>query len=157
MGLSALMAIGATAASAVTTVTFSWSSTPTVQTQDFSSAVGFDLVLSSYTGVGSVQTGYVLRNAAGDLFTSDSSACNGAGSAFFGDGCNLVQAAVEDGTVLLTGLAAGDYTLGIYDSARPVSGTLAFDIAPVPLPAGGLLLLGGLGAAGVIARRRRKA
>lgn len=141
-----------------------WNSTPTQGTLDIASiGFNFDLTLVAYGNQpGTIapsffQTGYFLDGPGGRL-TTETTACNGAGGVFVG-GCNLITSTTPDGTVLFSNLAAGDYTFGLYDSATPEFGflTLAVSkVAPVPLPAAGLLLLSALGGAAAL-RRRRKA
>ena len=52
-------------------------------------------------------------------------------------------------------LPAGLYNFGIFAGTVGSEATITFGVAKVPLPAGGLLLLGALGAIGM--KRRRKA
>lgn len=146
----------------ITTMTFSWTSTPysEVFTFDpFNGRFDFDLVLVDYSGTGSQQTGFFIDSALGRL-TTNTTACNSSSVAIFSGGCNLITGTTPNGSVLFSDLAGGSYTFGVYDSATPVSGSLTFGlikgdaIAPIPLPAGGALLLGALGLLGWRARRK---
>ncbi|ETX12851.1 hypothetical protein OCH239_15615 [Roseivivax halodurans JCM 10272] len=68
--------------------------------------------------------------------------------------------ALKEGELLFSGLEAGEYSLGLIESASPANGSAGFDyrgVAAVPVPAGGLLLLGGLGAIGALRRRKHAA
>ena len=145
-----------------TTFTFSWDGTPyaNVFTFDpFDGMFDFDLTFVDYDGGPGDQTGYYV-DTGGVRLTTDSTACDSAGGSFVG-GCNLVNASSTPGEVLLSGLAGGTYTFGVYDSASPETGSVTFGlikgdpISAVPLPATGLLLIGALAAAGMAGRRRR--
>lgn len=174
IALAGALALGAsTAAQAATMVTpttngsftldFTW--TGTAYSEEITKNIGFnfDLVLNTYTGSGSQKTGYYLDGPDGKRLTTSTSDCLGASWARRGAGkCDVVRASDTDGTVLFSNLGAGTYYFGVYDSSRPRAGTLAFDIknidvAAVPLPAGGALLLGAMGAFAALRRRKKAA
>jgi hypothetical protein len=69
----------------------------------------------------------------------------------------LVTRQVDENDVgdSLGSFAGGDYTIKFFEAGRPFSGTATFKIAPVPLPAGIVLLMGALG--GLVVLRRRGA
>ncbi|PYE82242.1 hypothetical protein [Pseudoroseicyclus aestuarii] len=140
------------------TLGFIWDKTPYSAVASFSLEDDFDLYLDSYQSASaSERSGYYLRRTDEVAHYGDTDACTAAGDNFV-DGCYFLSASTADNTLLLSGLAAGDYELGFYESARPASGTVTFStvsLAAVPLPAGGALLLGALGALGL--RRRRRA
>ncbi|SNR88525.1 VPLPA-CTERM sorting domain-containing protein [Puniceibacterium sediminis] len=146
-------------AATTTPFIFTWSSVPYSHSEVFTigaNEVG-SLSLLSYSGVGPTEaSGFIFLNGSTRL-TTDTTACNGAGGVFFG-GCNIIQSTTPDGTILFSGLGAGTYTLGVYERRIPSSGTLAFNLdATVPLPAAGLLLLGAIGGAAALRKRRKAA
>lgn len=134
-----------------------WFGTPfTEEVPGLPVAYDFNLSLLEYSGTGSEQTGFYL-DFGGTRLTTGSSACDSAGGNFIG-GCDLISANTPDGTRLFSNLSAGTYDLGFYDSETPEFGRLVLQfskVAPVPVPAAGLLLLGALGGLG-LARRRAK-
>jgi hypothetical protein len=138
---------------------FNWSNTAVSIETTQSYGYNFNFSLDSYSGTGIEQTGFYLdRIVSGTRtrLTNVTTACSSAMWASRGL-CNLITASTPDGTELFSNLAAGDYGIGIFDSATPESGSLAFKVskvAPIPLPAAGFLLLGALG--GIAALRRRK-
>jgi hypothetical protein len=137
-------------------IEFQWSDTPYIDTYTgFPLSFNYDLSFVSYTGAGSDQSGYYFDVDGARLTTSNTSAC----AVAFGD-CDLINTSTAPG-VLFSNLAAGTtFELGVYDSATPTFGKVTFniskaaDVAPVPLPAAGLLLLGALG--GIAGMRKRK-
>ncbi|KMK63836.1 VPLPA-CTERM sorting domain-containing protein [Puniceibacterium sp. IMCC21224] len=152
-------------AATITPYTFTWSGvgpgTPYQSVVNFtlSGTQTAALSLSFYTGSGSDRTGYILLDGATRLTTASATACDSGGAPFAG-GCSFIYSNTVDGTTLFAGLDAGEYTLGVLETAQPSSGTLEFDLtvegipSEVPLPAGGLLLIGALG--GIAALRKRQ-
>lgn len=140
------------------TFTVSWNSTPfTEELAPLGVAYDFDLSLVNYTGTGNQQTGFYM-DFGGNRLTTQTNACDAAGGNYVG-GCNLITASMPAGTSLFSGLSAGVYNFGFYDSATPVSGELTFQfkkVAPVPVPAAGLLLLTALGGFGLARRRKTR-
>lgn len=75
-----------------------------------------------------------------------------------GGGSNYVKTVVFD--IMTAGSLATNPFTGLAVRAQSTTnpgGSIKTDLTPVPLPAGGLLLLGALGGLGVAARRKRKA
>lgn len=79
------------------------------------------------------------------------------GIAFYDDG-NLIGASVGPTSEITTNIGGfnGGLLEILYVATNSDPSVLNVDVAPVPLPAGGLLLIGGLGGLGFMARRRRK-
>lgn len=146
-------------------VIFQWNDTP-ASAEIRIDTVGFDfnITLGSYTTDGGLpvvgqQTGYYvdrIENGVATRLTSDTNLCSDAAWSAAGS-CNLVNGTTGVGTTLLAGLSAGTYQFGVFDSQNPQRGRLVLSVdkvAAIPLPAGGVLLLGALG--GFAALRRRK-
>ena len=140
------------------TLGFIWADTPYSSVASFSLEEDFDLYLDSYeSSATGEQSGYYLRRTDELAHYGNPGSCGAAGGDF-ADGCFYLSADTPDNTLLLSGLSAGNYELGFYESSRPATGAVTFSttaLAAVPLPAGGALLLGALGALGL--RRRRRA
>lgn len=155
-------------------IDFRWNGTPFAGYVEFTTDVAFDFLLTSFDSNASSSdvTGVTLDvldgvgGVAVSRLSTDTSFCSSAGGLVSGD-CNLIAptsatsgnaaGAAKPGDVLFAALAAGTYRFGVYDSASPSIATVSFqavEVSPVPLPAGGLLLLTGLGA---LALRRRAA
>ncbi len=154
-------------------INFDWTSAPVSGWVEFTiegtGALEFD-AFDVYDGVLSDVTGITLDYISGGVATrlsNDTSFCSAA-AAPVGGNCNLIAQEGASGgstglastpiSMVFTDLVAGDYRFGIYDSSSPsnaIAGFILYDnLGTVPLPAGGLLLLSGLGLIG--AARRRK-
>ncbi len=149
-----------------TTVSFAWSSAPASGFLHFSTTNDFSLSFAAYSSVNPAhQMGLTLVDASTNTaLLTDSTACAAAPLAQISEECALVgnnAISFKVGDTLLASVAAGTYYIGYYESASPANGSAAFTItevasstSEVPLPAGGLLLVGALG--GLAALRRRK-
>jgi len=162
LAATAVMALG-TAASAVTTINVDQNFTGNAlfdgtsgNVATFEFTAGEDLIVQNFIGV----TGNGQNN--GDLNLLEF----GVSGATIADQTSTFTVIPTGGTAVGFGslngftLAAGDsftFTFTYADSAlESASGQFSFDtLAAVPLPAGGLLLIGGLGA--LAATRKRKA
>lgn len=153
---------------------FNWTGTPFTASVEFSVAAGevATFTLSNYVinGGGSLSdvTGFTVDELLGGSatrLTNKTSFCSSAAGDVSGN-CDLIGPTgatnsngpfVPGNTVI--SLTAGDYLFGIFDSSTPTSASVSFsiDVQPVPLPAGGLLLLSGFGAAALMRRRRKAA
>lgn len=149
----------------VLSIDFDWVSAPVTSFVEFTIDTQFDLNLTNYVGGVSDVTGYtvdVLSDTDPAVrLTQQGRFCGGAAAPVSGD-CDLVgvpggtssQTFVSPPALLFENLAAGSYRIGMYDSGSPQVGSLSFEVAAIPLPAGLALLLGGLGVLGFTARRK---
>lgn len=177
-GTSASTSIGTETGSGATNVDFSWSAAQSSGFVTFSVDTTSYLYVTDYSGsVSPVQyTGFMLIDDGTALTTDQANACNNSNVlATIQGSCDLVTnfAGATNGAHLPdTGAAFAVldsnsvYTIGFYEGAAPAIGNISFqisegawvenltEISPVPLPAGGLLLVGALG--GLAALRRRK-
>lgn len=123
----------------------------------FGIAFDFDLTIEGVTGDNAL-VGFFVEDAAGnrvDTAAMDSSCADGSP---LGADCELVFSSQNSGLFLAGDLDAGQYNFGIFNLTGQQDGTITFGVskvAPVPLPAAGLMLMGALGALGL--KRRRKA
>lgn len=131
------------------------------------------LYLSGYTGaaLSTHYSGVMLYEDGVNQTTAQTNACT---SSFvlmpIRGACTLVtnDPAANSSTVqpsattpFYTLTAGSIYTVGFWEGATPENGTVSFQavesISAVPLPAGGALLVGALGAIGALRRRRKAA
>ena len=119
------------------------------ETGEFGIAFDFFLTIDSVTGDNPL-LGYFVDGPDGRL--TNETTCSGFGGV---GNCDLVFASEPDGGRILGTLPAGLYNFGIFAGTVGSEATITFGVAKVPLPAGGLLLMGALGAIGL--KRRRKA
>ncbi len=144
---------------------FDWEATPYNAFVEFSSDKTFDFFFLDFLADSSQSavSGFRLVGPDGDVSNMDQS-CNNANAPVQGS-CQLVapagnsggladSATKPGGSPLFTDLAAGNYTLGFFESGDPSSGSVVFGVAAIPLPAGLVLMLGGLGILGFTARRK---
>ena len=123
---------------------------------------GNDTILADYTltGTGPGVLGAIESFALGILNDNTSVLLDLAYDLFLGtDPCATLGPLAGTCNTILAGLAPGDLIGGItLNSVLNFSADVSVSksITPVPLPAAGLLLLGGLGAFGVAARRKRR-
>ena len=156
---AAVLALGsATTAQAVTftenvndsfTFTFDLPAGGEEETGEFGIAFDFFLTIDSVTGDNPL-LGYFVDGPDGRL--TNETTCSGFGGV---GNCDLVFSFEPDGDRILGTLPAGLYNFGIFGATVGSEATITFGVSKVPLPAGGLLLLGALGAIGM--KRRRKA
>jgi len=146
--------------------TFDWDETPFNAFVEFSSNKTFDFFFLDYLADGSQSavSGFRLIGPDGDISAMDQT-CGNAALPVQGS-CQLVTGALNSGgaadsatkpdlgTPLFSDLAAGNYTLGFFESSDPASGSVVFGVTAIPLPAGLVLMLGGLGVLGFAARRK---
>lgn len=124
-----------------------------IESDFFGVGFDFDLTILGVTGDNPL-VGYFIDGPDGRL--TNETTCSGFGGV---GNCDLVFAAEEDGQQIFADLPAGLYNFGVFGGPVSSEGSITFGVvkvAAVPLPAAGLLLLGGLGALGLKKRRRRQ-
>lgn len=154
---------------------FAWDGSPYTGYVSFSADRMFDLYFENYIpdrATNSQVSGFIFRGPEGQEIqlgeNYSATACDGAAFAdvFGTGGCNFITG--ENGKrdvikpdakePILAGLKPGDYTIGIYESQNPNEGSADFRAAAVvPVPAGGLLLIGALGGAAALRRKKKQA
>lgn len=150
---------------------FAWDDSPYTGYVSFSADRMFDLYFENYVpddAAADQISGFIFRGPSGEVQADeayDSDACDDASFGISG-GCNFITGQDGEADVLqpdpeqpiLANLEPGDYTIGVYESANPGNGTADFRAAAVvPVPAGGLLLIGALGGAAALRRRKSQA
>jgi len=142
-----------------------WTETAFTGTYEFTTSVTFDLFFTDYRNDTEDQglSAFVLRTDGVNISQEDLS-CNAA--APFDGTCQLIAedgvtgpqasaASTPSSTVpLFEGLAAGTYLIGIRDSSTPEQGGVSSAVSTIPLPAGLVLFLSGLGILGFASRRK---
>lgn len=162
---AAVLALGTTTATHASTTGSGFSFTPNIndsftftfdltagnggETGDFGIAFDFFLTIDSVTGDNGL-LGFFVDSPDGRL--TDESTCSGFGGI---SPCDLQFSYDPVGERILGRLPAGLYNFGIFAGTVANDATITFGVSKVPLPAGGLLLIGALGALGL--KRRRKA
>jgi len=148
-------------------VEFMWSSTPFIGSLEFTATDTFDLMFSGYEALAaslpddiSAYTLDILDSPGGTVtnrLTENTGFCAMSIAPLTGR-CDLITGstqlggftdmAARPGDLLLTNIAAGVYSLSLFDSLSPSAGTVSFKISsgpsPVPLPASLPLLMFGL-------------
>ena len=119
------------------------------ETGTFGVAFDFFVTITSVTGDNPL-LGYFVDGPAGRL--TNETTCSGFGGI---GNCDLQFDYDPVGESILGRLSAGLYNFGIFSGTVGSDATITFEVSKVPVPAGGLLLMGALGALGL--KRRRKA
>ncbi len=148
-------------------VSFAWSNfpsndaTPAYAYLDFRTTGITNITLEDYQpDFNPISSGFTILNRSTNTFVTDNGTCTTNGSISILDGylCNRVtgtdgKPGTSQAPIDFFGLAAGEYRIAVFEPNNPGVGNIDFDISAVPLPAGGLLLVGGLGALGALRRR----
>lgn len=150
---------------------FAWDDAPYTGYINFTADKMFDLYFENYIPNFAEEdqvTGFFLRGPQGvtqPQAAYSETACTDAAFGISGE-CSFITGEDGEANVLmpdpdeaiLAGLEPGDYTIGVYESGNPNEGSADFRAAAVvPVPAGGLLLIGALGGAAALRSRKKKA
>ncbi|MFX0547400.1 VPLPA-CTERM sorting domain-containing protein [Roseovarius sp. S1116L3] len=128
--------------------------------QDLTVGREFSILLEDYqpSFSGTAQSFFSILNLDTSSYVTTASTCSSTIAAIDGASCNPVNGAEGDAgnppPISFSGLAAGNYRIGFFESGDPETTQLDVRVSAVPLPAAGFMLFGALG--GLAAMRRRK-